>query len=212
MTFATDKKWSRLAAAVTAAAVFAFTAAFSAFSDGYSRTTVGREEYSAALNGAFEWERRRLGTDSLCGGFLSEGTAGESEADWFVIAERAAGIEDDYAAYAEAAAKKLDKRLETPSDFYLTEIARTTVALGLCGYPQPDLSVLDLSSAGDNEVIWVIIAQRMGGYDISAAQSELISRQTENGGFGLGSEDADITAMALMALSLLYILRFRTRG
>jgi hypothetical protein len=100
-----------------------------------------------------------------------------------------------------AAEEILEERLENPDGYYLTEFARTAVVIDICGGESPDLSQLDFSSAGDNEVIWYALAQKLGGYDCSAAENELALRQSDDGGFGiLGDSDADVTAMALNIL------------
>lgn len=205
MTYAINKKIGRLFRSVAAAAavfaVMGLSGVVSAQAAEPERGLITAGDFQSALNGAFGWELDRLDGDTLCEGFLTAGTAAESESDWFVISERAAGAEDDYAAYAETAAEILGSRLDDPSGYYLTELARTAVALGLCGEDNaPDLSGLELGEAGDNEVIWVAIAQKLNGYDYSSAELELFERQSEDGGFGLAETDADITAMALHAL------------
>lgn len=197
MIFAIDKKIT--------AAVFILAAAliFSAIPVGAAepkRAVISREDYADALNAAFDRERERFGGGSLCLGYVEEGTAGESKADWYVIAQAAAGIDDDYGAYAKAAAEKLEERLKDPYGNYLTELARTAVALGFCGEKAPDLSGLDISQAGDNEVIWLAVAQRVNGYEYARFTEELSLRQAEDGGFGLADSDPDITAMALLVL------------
>lgn len=204
MTCAIDKKtvvFFRLAAAAAVFAVMILKCAVLVQAAEPERNLITAEDYRSALKGAFGWELDRLDGDSLCESFLSAGAAAESESDWFVIAERAAGAEDDYAAYAKTAAEILGSRLDDPSGYYLTELARTAVVLGLCGEGNaPDLSGLRLDEVGDNEVIWIVIAQKLNGYDYSAAERELFERQSEDGGFGLTETDADITAMALHAL------------
>jgi hypothetical protein len=104
-----------------------------------SREIYSDEEIISAINCAFDSEREKLGSESLAEGFISSGMAGESEADWYIVAEAAVGVEDDYAAYAAAAGTVLEERLGHSEDCYLTEIARTSAAIESAADNRPNL-------------------------------------------------------------------------
>lgn len=148
-----------------------------------------------AVDGAVEWERENTGGVTLSDGFVSSGMAGSSEADWFMIAENALGLSDDYSAYVTAAGVP-----EITDGELLTEPARRNTALALLGGSGCDMSGADLEQAGCNELVWVVLSQRLCGYDDSRALSMLVDMQHKDGGFGLRDSDADVTAMALTVL------------
>jgi hypothetical protein len=198
MKFAIKRTARAVSVFITAAVMSLFT--LNAFADTPKRSVIDDADYISAVDGAFERELKKLGSENLCYGFLQSGAA-ESEADWYMLSALAVGRDEDYAAYEQAAGDVLAEKLKNPDEYYITEFARTAVVIQLCGGESPDLSELDLTSAGDNEVIWAALAQKLGGYDCTQAQSELASRQSEDGGFGIaGASDADITAMALNVL------------
>lgn len=104
-----------------------------------------------------------------------------------------------------------------------TEYARVTLSLraigknpeSVAGYNlvKPLYDVEKTASQGLNGVIWALIALDCGSYGNDTVREEYLSRllraEKKSGGFSLGSEeeaDADITAMALTALS-----RYRER-
>jgi hypothetical protein len=185
----------KIVAVAFVAALFAPIECFAA-----ERTEISDSEIISAIDTAFEDETKKLENDSLARGFIAADTVGEMESDWYILAESAVGKEDDYAAYAEKAETVLEERIKNVGDYYLTEIARTAIAIKICGGTVPDLSAVSLDGVGDNEVAWLAIAQNIGGYDTDSMLEELYGRQDGEGAFGLGSPDKDITAMALNVL------------
>lgn len=152
--------------------------------------------FDSAVQGAIEWECERIGGDTLAEGFISAGMAGSSEADWFMLAQHALGLEDDYAGYVAAAGQP-----DTDGgDELLTEPARRNVTLSLLGGSGSDMSGAALEEAGCNELVWVALSQRLNGFDDTAAMTMLAGMQQPDGGFGLRGSDADVTAMALTVL------------
>ncbi len=179
------------------------------------RITLTDEKFIKLVENALDRERRRLKDDSLAEGFAKNvGTAGGAaagspEGDWFMIAEKALGFEDDYAAYISAC--------EPPQDPSPAEAARRAITERLLTgggtnffVPMPEYEPSELAV---NEIIWVGTAERLCGGDggmntvhanefVQAAYlDELISRQNPDGSFGMrGDSDPDLTAMSLILL------------
>ncbi len=168
------------------------------------RELLTAEIYRESVQKALKWERKKLASESLCDGFLTLDLAGTSEGDWFVLAERVLNIDDDYGDYARVSAEKFADFMLEPEGGYLTEPARIAVAAALCDKDQrenfAELADLDISQAGANELAWLAAAQNFCGLDNSETVEKLCEMQQSDGGFGLSNSDADITAMALMAL------------
>lgn len=183
------------------AAVLAFFSSVTVIADVPERLCITDDMFISAAEESLNEKRGSDG--SLCRKFIDSGQAAQSEADWYVLCEYALGFEDCYDEYIAAAQSELMKKLEDPQDYYLTELARTSAVISACGGKAPDLRIDDslVENAGDNEVIWLVIAQRLGGYEYGGYEEELLSRQNEDGGFGFNESDPDVTAMALIALS-----------
>ena len=184
---------------IKAAALFAafllVISPLNAFAETADREIITDEMYIQAVDEAIAWELGRVGGGSVADGFVSGEMAGSSEADWFMIAEKALGIRDDFAGYIDAAGVP-----EITEGELLTEPARRNVTLALLGGKGSDMSGARLDEAGCNELVWVMLSQRLNGYDDSAAEKLLIEMQQPDGGFGLRGSDADVTAMALTVL------------
>ncbi len=165
----------------------------------YERYTLTDDKYIKLVENALDWERRRLKKDSLAEGFAESGAAGSPEGDWFMIAEKALGTEDDYAAYIKAC--------EQPEDPSPTEAARRAITERLLTgggdytnlfAPMPEYELNELAV---NEIIWVGTAERLCGESYTAYLDELIERQNPDGSFGMrGDSDPDLTAMSLILL------------
>ncbi len=181
-----------MASALLAAVLL--TQPLTALADTADRTIVTDDMYLEAVDGALEWERERIGGE-LAEGFVSSGMAGGSEADWFIMAECLLGISDDYGSYISTVGEP-----EAAEGELLTEPARSSVTLAIAGGRGTDMENVPLDAAGCNELVWATLAQRMNGFDSSAAESLLYGMQQPDGGFGLRGSDADITAMALTVL------------
>jgi hypothetical protein len=167
------------------------------------RITLTDEKFIKLVENALDRERRRLKDDSLAEGFAKNvGTAGGAaagspEGDWFMIAEKALGFEDDYAAYISAC--------EPQGDLSPTEAARRAITERLLTgggtdffVPMPEYEPSELAV---NEIIWTGTAERLCGSDYAAYLDELISRQNPDGSFGMrGDSDPDLTAMSLILL------------
>ena len=188
-----------LSTEIRRAAVCVFTAAalltggLTAGAEEVKRCYIDDEDFIRIADGARVWEKHRTSGDSLADGFIADGTAGSSEADWFIIAEKTLGLEDDYESYLDAAKAPGEEEL-------LTEPARRSVTTALLGGSGEDMSGAALDEAGCNELIWVALAQRLNGYDGTAAMELLYEMQQPDGGFGLKGSDPDVTAMALTVL------------
>lgn len=180
-------------AVIAAAAVF--MSPLTAYAETADRDIITDEMYIAAVEETIDWECERVGGSSLAEGFIAEDMAGSSEADWFMIAEHALGLEDDFEGYIAAAGVP-----DVTDGELLTEPARRNVTLALLGGKGSDMSGAALDEAGCNELVWVVLSQRLNGYDSTAAEQRLTSMQQPDGGFGLMGSDADITAMALTVL------------
>lgn len=193
-----------LRAFCAAAVVFTLVGGLKASAEEPKRELLTAEVYRESVQKALKWERKKLASDSLCEGFLALDLAGTSEGDWFVLAERVLDIDDDYDDYARVSVEKFADFMLEPEGGYLTEPARIAVAAVLCDEDQrenfAELADLDISQAGANELAWLAAAQNFCGPDNTETVEKLCEMQQSDGGFGLSNSDADITAMALMAL------------
>ncbi len=187
----------RLLISIIIATAMAAFCSFSVSAEGAERNTVTDEQFLNVVENALDWERSRINSDSLIEGYISQGIEGESEADWFVLAEYLLGLNDDYESYCDAAEKCHSDRLNGDSE-YLTEYARTALVLKICGDVNTDLSSLSIENAADNEIIWLAISQCVNGYDYTYLLEEIEARQDTDGSFG--RSDIDVTAMALVIL------------
>lgn len=187
-----------------AAMVFTLVGGLKASAEEPKRELLTANIYRESVQKALEWERKKLASDSLCNGFLAHDLAGNSEGDWFVLAERVLDIDDNYDDYARVSVEKFADFMLEPDGGYLTEPARIAVAAVLCDEDQrenfAELADLDISQAGVNELAWLAAAQDFCGLDNAETVEKLCEIQQSDGGFGLSNSDADITAMALMAL------------
>jgi prenyltransferase beta subunit len=188
----------------TAVMVFTLVGGLKASAEEPKRELLTAEIYQESVQKALKWERKKLASDSLCDGFLAHDLAGTSEGDWFVLAERVLDIDDNYDDYARVSVEKFADFMLGPDGGYLTEPARIAVAAVLCDEDQrenfAELVDLDISQAGANELAWLAAAQNFCSLDNAKTVKKLCKMQQSDGGFGLSNSDADITAMALMAL------------
>lgn len=154
------------------------------------RSIITDEQVCRSAQSAFLWHEKNADIEQT----------GGSSADWHMLTACALGLDEDFSEYAAKAKRELEKRLEAEQEYYLTELARTAAAVYFIGGEPTDLSAADYSSAGDNELVWYIISQKMNGFEYGGCLELLCSRQN-GGGFGFGGQtDPDITAMALNAL------------
>lgn len=159
------------------------------------------EQFAEAAAGVIEYALGDYGDDAdknggsgLAAKFIAEGSAGSSAADWFMIAERALGYEDDYAGYIGAAqARDYESEL-------LTEPARRSITAQLLGGEGFDMSGYSLEGAGCNELIWTALSQKICGCDDGDALAALSDCIRQDGGMGLMGSETDITAMSLLVL------------
>lgn len=159
--------------------------------------------------------------------------AGTSTMDWLVIALSRLGMKDDYSLYLEKLTDYVTTKYKEEgglSNVKATEYHRIALAILACngnprcvGEDKIDLikdgvydrnKVAPLDTQGINGEIWALIAVDAGNYQIPEEAyytrdkiiSSIISKQRADGSFGLieGKTDADITAMAVTALSTYY--------
>lgn len=162
----------------------------------YNRYTLTDERFVTVAENALEWERRRLGAETLAEGFINGGQCGSPEGDWFMLAEKSLGIEDDFAGYITA---RTHAESDSPTEAARSAITEVLLTGGkdtaLPGYTPDELAV--------NELIWLGAAERVRGEDFSSLLDELEARQNSDGSFGMrgeGDSDPDLTAMALILL------------
>lgn len=159
--------------------------------------------------------------------------AGTSTMDWLVIALSRLGIQDNYSLYLEKLTDYVTTKYKEEgglSDVKATEYHRIALAILACngnprcvGEDKIDLikdgvydrnKVAPLDAQGINGEIWALITVDAGNYQIpddayytrDKIISSIISKQMADGSFGLieNKTDADITAMAVTALSTYY--------
>ena len=167
----------------------------------------------------------------LSEGFIS--LAGRSAGDWYPIAQSAAGINDDYGAYLSVLSDNVSGRYNKSgglSGSKSTEWHRIILAVSASGGTPENFGELhgqainlvndgifyrkNIGSQGINGCIWGLIA-----LDASAAVtppdavntresliSDILKKELSGGGWALSGDaaDADITAMAIQALSPYY--------
>lgn len=168
--------------------------------------------------------------------FITDETAknaGTSTMDWIVITLSRLGIEDNYDLYLEKLTDYVISKYESEgglSSTKATEYHRIALAILACGgnprcigknkidlikdgvYDRNNVAPLD--AQGINGEIWALIAVDSADYDVPQEAyytrkkiiENIISKQMEDGSFGLieGQADADITAMVITALSNYY--------
>ncbi|MBQ1251734.1 MAG: terpene cyclase/mutase family protein [Firmicutes bacterium] len=162
-------------------------------------------------------------------GVLPELTPGDGGGDWIVIGlsrsdvDLPAGLLDDY--YAKVEQYVIDCEGVLTTNKY-TEYARTALVVTALGKDPQNVGGYDLlkplgdfnatCTQGVNGAIWALIALNAAGVDApvneeAATQGtcdlylqSILSAQLSDGGFALSGDvgDADMTAMALVALSL----------
>ncbi len=159
----------------------------------YNRYTLPDEAFVTLAENAIEWKKRRLGSDTLSEGFIRGGKAGSSEGDWSMLAEKALGMEDDYAAYA---------RERSPADESIpTEAARSAITAFLLTGEKTELPEYEVGELAVNELIWLGAAERVRGGEYEEYLEALEARQNADGSFGMrGDADPDLTAMSLIVL------------
>lgn len=160
-------------------------------------------------------------------------SAGTSTMDWLVIALSRLGIQDNYSLYLEALTDYVAAKYKEEgglSKVKATEYHRIALAILACngdprcvGEDKIDLikdgvydrnKVSPLDAQGINGEIWALITVDAGNYQIPEGAyytrdrivGSIISKQREDGSFGLTEDktDVDITAMAVTALSTYY--------
>ena len=157
--------------------------------------------------------------------------AGSTAGDWYPFGMAAAGLEDDYAAYLAALRENVRTRYAqdgTLSGSKATEWHRVILAALSCGADPtrfcalPDGTPVDLLAdgvfyrqnagrQGVNGYIWALIALNTRDYPVPADAvntretllQTLLDKQTPDGGWAAAGDaaDADLTAMALIALA-----------
>ena len=176
-------------------------------------------------NGAFEEAVRAekalaKETDCASGALLQNSEwlpAGSSAADWLALTLKLGGVRENYTSYLNDLRQvvSLSDSASTPATAY-ARFALTAQALGddptAFGDGKSDLISLGYARylAGDdtlNVAAFLLIAADACGYPDAQMRKTLVraitDAQESDGGFGLvrGSSDADLTAMALQALS-----------
>lgn len=175
------------------------------------------------------WIKNQYGADiysPLIGSAFCE-NAGKPEGDWYVIALKKLGFEDNYGdylssltayisgKYAEGAENSLN-----PTDYY-----RMIIAIKACGGDPCSVGGTDLvadrifylenpARQGINGWIWALIALDSGDYPqpddaLNTREKiieEILKKQLSDGGFAMSGTkaDPDVTAMALQALAPYY--------
>ena len=157
--------------------------------------------------------------------------AGSTAGDWYPFGMAAAGLSDDYAAYLAALRENVSSRYAqdgTLSESKATEWHRVILAALSCGADPTrfcaaaDGAPVDLLAdgvfyrrnvgrQGVNGYIWALIALNTRDYPVPADAvntretllQTLLEKQTPDGGWAAAGDaaDADLTAMALIALS-----------
>lgn len=159
--------------------------------------------------------------------------AGNSATDWIVIALSRLGAEDNYDLYLEGLEGYVNEKYQKEgglSQVKATEYHRIALAILACGGNPESVGnqkinlikdgiydrglTAPLDEQGINGEIWALITIDAGNYNIPEGAyydrdkiiESIISKQLENGGFGLIPEemDVDVTAMAVTALSNYY--------
>lgn len=189
------------------------------------------EQLEAVMRGIVAWKEHEqgVGEGELFSSDFAK-SAASSAGDWYAFAIGRTGIGGDHSSYL-AMLKNNTQELYEKGDLKATDLQRIALTmLALGGDPQKDIKDRDgksidliaegtydnkeLSSQGVNAYIWGLITLDSKRYELADDKknvrdefiSEILKKQSEDGGFSLDgkSSDTDITAMAIQALSAYY--------
>ncbi|MGN0596071.1 MAG: DUF4430 domain-containing protein [Ruminiclostridium sp.] len=183
----------------------------------------------SAAEKAVLWVKAQYGTkgDSpLINSAFCE-NAGKPEGDWYVIALKKLGLEDNYGDYLSALTDYISGKYAegTENSLNPTDYYRMIIAIKACGGDPCNVGGTDLvadrifclenpAKQGINGWIWALIALDSGDYPqpddaLNTKEKiidEILAKQLPDGGFAMtGTKaDPDVTAMALQALAPYY--------
>lgn len=189
------------------------------------------EQLETVMRGIVAWKEQEqgVGDGELFSSDFAK-SAASSAGDWYAFAIGRTGIGGDYSAYL-AMLKNNTQELYEKGDLKATDLQRIALTmLALGGDPRKDITGRDgksidliaectydnkeLSSQGVNAYIWGLITLDSMRYELADDKknvrdefiSEILKKQSEDGGFSLDgkSSDTDITAMAIQSLSAYY--------